>query len=341
MTDLNKPCVSIIIPCYNDKFIQNTLEAIREQSFENYEVLLIDDGSTDLTKNICTSVCKIDSRFKYFFQRNQGPSKARNYALSLAQGKYICFLDSDDIIHKHYLSLMITSQICTGADIVFCDYDVGSVINDSSFICDKVDQLMSVDSFYKYIFGLKTNKLYGANGGFLWNKLFTKDLIEGIKIPDTSIAEDEQFLFKVCKKVNGVSFLAEKLYFYKQRVGQITHNEIFRFGFPSSRLQLYAWANTKIEKDIVVAAYAQAVVGLVISIFLGRVSPSKDQLILTRSYVTKLIHLKRMHPAMVVLLEDKYRRYYHLIYLFLLPISILSLLLKTNFLSAVKRVKNF
>ena len=100
--------VSIIVPIYNSSlFLEECLASISIQSYCNVEVLLIDDGSTDESANICKKYCKLDSRFRYFYKKNEGVSSARNLALKQAKGNWIAFVDSDDVILKDYVSIMV------------------------------------------------------------------------------------------------------------------------------------------------------------------------------------------------------------------------------------------
>lgn len=92
---------SIIVPVFNSElYLDACLESISNQKLQNYEVLLVDDGSTDKTKNICKKY--LSNKFKYFYQKNQGVSAARNFGLSVAQGKFIIFVDSDDTLKPDF-----------------------------------------------------------------------------------------------------------------------------------------------------------------------------------------------------------------------------------------------
>lgn len=94
---------SIVIPVYNsEKYLDRCLRSIYEQQYENFEVLIIDDGSTDASKQIAESYQKMDSRFKYRYKQNEGPGSARNLGIKLSKGDYICFLDSDDELLPEY-----------------------------------------------------------------------------------------------------------------------------------------------------------------------------------------------------------------------------------------------
>ncbi len=102
VVNTNNP-VSIVIPCYNGKdFIAETLQSVLNQTYTNFEIIIVDDGSTDSTKKIISNYLN-DNRVNYCYQKNQGVSTARNYGLTLAKGKYVCFLDADDLIEPDFI----------------------------------------------------------------------------------------------------------------------------------------------------------------------------------------------------------------------------------------------
>ena len=95
------PLVSVIIPCFNcDKYLEEAVESVLAQTFTNFECLIVDDGSTDNTRQISESLVRRDSRVKYYFQDNNGVASARNFAIRQARGEWIQFLDADDWLHQ-------------------------------------------------------------------------------------------------------------------------------------------------------------------------------------------------------------------------------------------------
>ena len=100
--------ISVIVPIYNvEKYLEECLDSIKNQTYSNIEVILVNDGSTDKSKDICERYCKEDTRFKLINQANQGQSVARNNGVAASAGKYIAFVDSDDIIRHDYLEELI------------------------------------------------------------------------------------------------------------------------------------------------------------------------------------------------------------------------------------------
>lgn len=116
--------ITIIIPCYNvEKYIKKCLSSIIDQSYPNFEVFLIDDGSTDNTGKIIRQTIKNDQRFKYFYQKNSGQAVARNFGLRKTKTKYVTFIDSDDYVEKDFLKLLYQSIIENNSDISICYFN--------------------------------------------------------------------------------------------------------------------------------------------------------------------------------------------------------------------------
>lgn len=122
-----KNLVSIVVPVYNaEKFLEETLESLAAQTYENIEVLLVDDGSTDSSRDICESLAEGDGRFHYCYQDNAGAGAARNRGIDLARGEYLMFLDSDDLFEPDFVEKMYGAAASSGADVVICRADMFS-----------------------------------------------------------------------------------------------------------------------------------------------------------------------------------------------------------------------
>lgn len=119
----SSPLISIIIPMYNtSKFIKQTVESILAQTYSNFEVIIVDDGSTDNGAEVVKALMPKDSRIKYIYQSNQGVSAARNNAIENSQGEYLAFLDSDDLWLPNKLKKQVNRIISTGMDACYCGY---------------------------------------------------------------------------------------------------------------------------------------------------------------------------------------------------------------------------
>lgn len=186
--------VSVIVPVFNAEiYLCSCVNSILKQTYRDFELLLIDDGSTDQSAKICDDFQNKDARIKVIHNKNHGVSYSRNTGLLLAKGKFIAFCDADDMYEKGYLQKLVDAAENQAADIVICNYSyfcqtgVKTVSNKPSGFIEK-------DEIYRRIF------IDNTIGGFVWNKLFRKRLIEDIKFDlNMQICEDTFFLCKALK----------------------------------------------------------------------------------------------------------------------------------------------
>ena len=116
------PEVSIIVPVYNaEKYLPRCIKSMKEQTFQNFEVILVNDGSTDSSLNICRKAAEDDSRFLVFDKPNEGPGLTREYGIDMSRGKYIFFVDSDDYIDSVCIERMLEKLITDAVDLVRCN----------------------------------------------------------------------------------------------------------------------------------------------------------------------------------------------------------------------------
>ena len=199
---------SIIIPVYNaERSLEKCLNSLCGQTFNDFEVVLVDDGSEDESFAICKSFSQRDLRFKPVHQKNRGPSAARNAGMRLAEGQYFCFVDSDDYVSPDYLDQLYRSIKTSDADVVFMGYYSVNHRGDIK------------DSFLPPT-GLSGNALLAALSegdlfGYTWIKCFSKKALEGVSFPENmSLFEDEVFTCAVLEKTERVSVLPQPLYCY-------------------------------------------------------------------------------------------------------------------------------
>ena len=218
--------ISIIIPIYNgDKYIRRCLESILSQSYDNYEVLMINDGSTDDTETICRSYSKRDSRFKYYKKANGGVSSARNFALKKCKGKYISFIDADDYISSIFLEQAVFLLEHTNSDIYMCRLNI---------IEESKSKKSNDHKDYNYYCSLSKeqflNKLVdgsGAGAGCI-NKIYKKKIIKNIKFENVAVAEDLYFNVDVSKYNNSLKIIysSSKLYNYCINKHSVMHGKL-------------------------------------------------------------------------------------------------------------------
>ncbi len=179
--------VSIIIPAFNvEKFIEETLESIKQQTITDYEVIIINDGSTDKTKEVIEANIGNDERFVLISQDNMGVSAARNTGLNLAVGEYVFFLDGDDKMAPDALLQLYQRARDTGADLVvgkyctFNEYQTTEIKNIDSVVCKEYIYKYDLDLLWTYA---------------LWNKLYRRSLIEKLNLRFVPIINMEDGLF--------------------------------------------------------------------------------------------------------------------------------------------------
>lgn len=221
-----KPKISVIIPVYNvEKYLVRCINSILNQSFENFELILVNDGSTDNSLEICKTYLNKDKRIKLVSQANKGLSAARNTGLSYAKGNYICFVDSDDFVEKDYLLLLLNSIEKYDSDISMCEYyltdNKGKRYSIGKFNEPKDIPVLSGKETFSYFY--KSD--YVANV-VAWNKIYRSYLFDNIKYNEGCFFEDELIALRLFYKAKKVSFVRTPLYNYVQRKGSIMHTPL-------------------------------------------------------------------------------------------------------------------
>ena len=219
--------VSVIVPVYNaEKYIKRCLDSILAQSFRDFEVLLIDDGSTDNSGKICDEYALNDNRIRVIHNENCGVAASRNVGIKEAQGDYIAFVDSDDYIESDMLEIMVARAEKYNSDIVMCNYftDEGGKITKAQMsykeVYDGADVVKN-ELLYLYYTDYH-NGLYS-----LWNKLIKKSIYYSNDIFfDESLkrGEDAWFVFQCLKHCKRVDCIPEAFYYYYQNQSSIMHS---------------------------------------------------------------------------------------------------------------------
>ena len=194
--------VSIIVPIYNtERYLNKCLESIRTQTYSDIEVIMIDDGSTDSSKNIANSYVKRDDRFRLLAQENAGVSAARNHGLDVAQGEYILFVDSDDWLEPQMIEKLVHNMIEYSTDISACQYDR------SRCFTGEITEIWNRDIV------LQNFLMHKQINGSLVNKLFKKELIKSKRLDESiKYGEDALFCWKHLLDVSSIAVSPDILY---------------------------------------------------------------------------------------------------------------------------------
>ena len=211
--------VSIIVPAYQaQKSLAKCLDSLLAQTLKGFEVIVVDDGSTDNTASIVDDYSRLDERVKVFHIKNSGSSVARETGLKKAKGQYIAFVDSDDWIESDMLNEMLQCADDANADIVYSGfkYDYGNKIVECN-ITEPHGALVNAENAIAQLHKLKS--FYP----FLWNKLFKRDLFEDILFkPYNFVGEDYEIILSVLEKANAIVACNGTYYHYVQTPGSVS-----------------------------------------------------------------------------------------------------------------------
>ena len=206
--------LSIIVPVYKvEKQLEQCIRSILNQSFTNFELILVDDGSPDKCGEICDEYEKKDKRIKVIHKKNGGLSDARNAGLDIAKGKYIGFVDSDDIIHPEMYERMYNFINKYNVDIVQCKFKKFKSIEDINKLSNINNTNIEYYTSKEAIMDMIDNNKINVN---TWNKLYKRELFENERFPKGKIHEDEFLTYKLIYKSNKVAYINEELYYYYQ-----------------------------------------------------------------------------------------------------------------------------
>lgn len=216
------PLVSIIMPVYNaQKVVGRAIESVLNQTFKDFELIIVNDGSSDGTGEILSEYAKNDSRINYIDRPNEGVAITRNIALDAVKGKMIAFVDADDYVSKDFLERMVLIKKDNNAQMAVCEFE--------RFATDTPD-LKTTDTpeIKVWDHGEAMKNCYGVYGlrmsGILWNKIYDANLFEGIRFPENLKNEDEFVLPKLVDKCSKVAFTNEVFYYYFENSNSITTN---------------------------------------------------------------------------------------------------------------------
>lgn len=237
--------LSVIVPVYNvETYLKRCVDSILEQTFKEFEVILVDDGSLDNSSEICNKYSKSDKRVKVIHKKNGGLSSARNAGLNIAKGKYIAFIDSDDYISKDMFKTMINLAFSSNYDIVSCGFRrfYENSCNDS--VCKgTIYKYRNIEPLANYL--LEYDNVNRKIDTVVWNKIYKRELFNDITFPEGKIYEDE-------------------LYYYFQRQDSISNSgfsendvksyddwrDIFRFVYINANSLSSLAGNKYIKKNI-------------------------------------------------------------------------------------------
>lgn len=216
------PAISVIVPIYNvEEYLTGCVASVSRQTFSDFELILVDDGSPDRCPQLCDGLAKTDSRIRVVHKQNGGLSSARNAGMKLAQGEYLFFLDSDDYLHPMTFETMYRIAREENCDIVSCKFRETQEKYSSYCPQDEGDALCE---FFDNREALE--KMYSQQHDFsvvACAKLYRTELFREIEYPEGRLHEDEFTTYKLIFRANKIAFLHAKFYNYYQNPQSITH----------------------------------------------------------------------------------------------------------------------
>lgn len=217
------PIISIIIPVYNgEKCINNCIHSILNQTYLNYEIIVIDDGSIDATQNLCLQLAKTCSKLRYYYQLNEGAGAARNKGIEVSRGKYLAFVDADDYLNPRYLEELYSLVEIYDVKLSCCAYLKGTIDHVGDFLCSYPkgsEKIMNRNQALLSLFYRREIM------GYPYVKLIEKELIGNTRFSqELRLGEDFTFTYEILKKINRVAYTSKVLYYYVQNPQGITHN---------------------------------------------------------------------------------------------------------------------
>ena len=220
--------ISIVVPVYNvEEYLKQCLDSILEQTFSNYEVILVNDGSTDSSGLICQEYAEKDARIRYFEKENGGLSDARNYGIEQAQGEYLTFVDSDDFLDVSHLSILYNALVNNDADISIANY---------------ANYQTSTATFYLHTFGEYYEKNYTSEEliddlsilerndlsfSTIWGSLYKKSVFSFLRFPKGVIGEDVALIYKIYTQVDKIVYVHKDTYIYRENDSGISKSKIY------------------------------------------------------------------------------------------------------------------
>ncbi len=224
------PCISIVIPAYNaGKYIEKCIQSIINQTYRNFEIIIVNDGSTDNTKAICKKYVKLDNRIKLISTENRGAGSARNTGIAEAKGRYISFVDSDDYVCSDYYERMYKMIEEGNADIVEGHYKRVSGYDENVFT--NTETKKEYTNMEKLLVLYGEDEIEYINSVIVTNKLYRRELFNEAKFPINRIIDDEFIMYKLMYNSKKIISTPDIMYAYVQ-----SEESVMRASFKEKRV---------------------------------------------------------------------------------------------------------
>ena len=296
MKDMCQEKVSVIIPVYNaEKFLSRCIDSVLQQTHQNLEIILIDDGSSDKSLQICCTYAEIDSRVVVLHHENHGVSYTRNCGLNTATGEYITFIDADDWVEAEYVESLLLSIRMYHVEIAMCGYD--EAYNDGHFekkkdyIADVISAEDALNMFSPYYIGAVWGKMYSKNAlQYLDGKSIQFD-------EDVLIAEDQLFWVQAVLNVGRIYVNCTPLYHYYMNMDSVMRNRGFSQYYMEfcarKKISKLLMTMPKLEEASIMFCTASAAQAMSVS----NAAVEDERMVELKAYVSSNLKLYLKHPG--------------------------------------------
>lgn len=207
--------ISVIIPIYNvEKYLKHCITSVQIQTYENIEIILIDDGSTDRSSDICDEIAEQDHRIRVIHQKNQGIAQVRNRGVKEARGEYLFWIDSDDYVDKTIIEELYRNLVDNKADMSICNYTQGS--ERAYQFNEETEKEVEIWDYQKGLKQIYKSHHFSFIMAASWAKLIKKSLYEGVSYPIGKIFEDIYMSHKLISKCKKIVYTDKIMYYYYQ-----------------------------------------------------------------------------------------------------------------------------
>lgn len=211
--------VSVIVPVFKvEAYLANCIESIINQTYGNLEIILVDDGSPDRCPQICDEYEARDDRIRVIHKNNRGLSSARNAGLDIANGDFICFIDSDDFIAPNYVETLLTLQRKNNADLVICEYDY---VEQNGNLREHEKITWNRGITHKDFWQLFCDAEYRVFCAVAWNKIYRAKIFKTLRYLQGKCMEDNFIIKSIIEQCDNIYVTNEVLYYYLQRPDSI------------------------------------------------------------------------------------------------------------------------
>lgn len=323
--------ISVIVPVYNsEKYLELLIDSICEQTYRNIEIIFVDDGSQDQSRDIILLKCSLDQRIKYYFSENRGVSSARNIGIDLSKGEYIYFADSDDLLEKNSIEDLYRFCLTQNTELAVGNftylYNNGISRENISLYDEGIIRYVDSASMIEYFFK-------SGLGSTIWNKLYKKNLINNTRfIENIHYSEDFVFNYEIFLKKPIIGFLNKYTYKYRIHNNSVTYKP--KIGLESKYLKIinHLKAISNLNEEAIFIFYSYYVYTIIISV--GSNASREKQIKSIKAFLMSINNNQDLNEIIKILVKNMKKSDLDLALSHRIIIKLLWILIKTKMWNA-------